>query len=322
MSSKQNQAVLAQPAVEVIRVVRFPLGRVWQAWLDPVQFAQWWIGDSFEATHISADVQVGGEFRWGLRNPQTGDTYMASGEYLEIVDHERFVLSWDSQHNGEFYLQGARVTISFRDIEGHATELRILHEMLNEAQQCSDYSQGWAKAFTFLAAYLARDDNTDGLLGEAQRSIRLSVDVTGTAAEIWPWLTEAGKLTQWFPQEADIEARPGGNYSFRWHKQGGCCHERSGSLTAVAAPLLLDMEWYPTNWDPARGTQQDWREASLTTVHWRLAETGQGSTRVSLEHRGWGYGELWDDMFTGHAEGWQEYVTNLREVKEGRRDIR
>ena len=322
MSSKQHQAVLAQPAVEIVRVVNFPLERVWSAWTDPLKFARWWIGDSFEATDISADVQVGGRFRWGLRNPQTGDSYMASGEYLEIVEGERFVLSWDSRHNDVPYLQGARVTISFRDIKGESTQVRILHEMLNEAQQCSDYSQGWARAFTFLAAYLADDDNTDNLLGEVLRSIRLSVEIAGSAADIFPWLTQADKLTQWFPHQAELDARPGGSYQFTWQRSDGGTHQRSGSITAVEAALLLDMEWYPTKWDPASGSEQDWREASRTMVHWRLSETGLGSTIVSLEHRGWGYGELWDDMFKGHAEGWQEYITNLREVIEGRADIR
>lgn len=323
MSSEQHQVVMAQPAVEIVRVVNYPLARVWQAWVDPVKFAQWWIGDSFEATDISAELKVGGRFHWGLRNPQSGDTYMASGQFLEIVDHERFVLSWDSQHNDEFYLQGARVTICFRDIEGRATEVRILHELLNEAQQCSDYTQGWGRAFTFLAAYLAAaGEDAAAKLSEPQRSIRLSVEIQASAVQIWPWLIEAGKLTQWFPSEVQINARPGGSYTFRWLKQDGSCHERSGSITAVEAPLLLDMEWFPTNWDPNSGSEQDWREASRTMVSWRLRETGQGSTLVSLEHRGWGYGEMWDDMFKGHAGGWQMYITNLRELIEGRADIR
>ncbi len=319
--SSEHKAVLARPAVEIVRVVNFPVARVWKAWVDPQKFASWWIGDLFEATDISADVRVGGQFRWGLRNPATGDSYMASGEYLEIVEHEHFVLSWDSRHNEETYLQGAQVTISFRDIEGRATEVRILHEFLDQAQQCSDYSQGWARAFTFLAAHLAEADNTAELLGEAQRSIRLSVEIRASAAEIWPWLTQAAKLTQWFPHEAEIEARPGGKYTFRWNKANGACHERSGRITVAEQPLILDMEWFPTDWDPVLAKDTDWHAAGLTTLQWRLRESGQGSTIVSLQHLGWGYGELWDDVFRGHAEGWQEYVTNLREVIEGRADI-
>jgi uncharacterized protein YndB with AHSA1/START domain len=323
MSSEQHQAVLAQPAVEIVRVVNFPRVRVWQAWIDPLKFARWWVSEGFEATDISADVRPGGGFRWGLRRELTGDTYMASGEYLEIVEPERFVLSWDSLHNDDYYVQGSRVTISFRDIEGKATEVRILHEFLNEARQCSDYSLGWSAAFDNLASFLAADGaDAAGLLGEPQRSILLRTEIEAGATEIWPWLIDAGKLTQWFPSEVQIDARPGGSYTFRWLKQDGSCHERSGSITAVEPPLLLDMEWYPTNWDPKSGPEQDWREASRTMVSWRIRETEQGKCLVSLAHRGWGYGEIWDDMFKGHAGGWQLYITNLREIIEGRADIR
>lgn len=319
--SKREGILLALPAVEVVRVVGYPIQRVWNAWMDPQKFAQWWVSDGMEATEISADVRVGGAFRWGLRRTETGDTYMASGKYLEIEEPTRFVLSWDSEHNGSSYLQGAKVTISLRDLDGDATEIRILHEQLEQAQQCSDYSLGWAAACVELARFLGDGAPSPQTVGEARRSLRLAVEIDRPASEIWPWLVEPERLASWFPHEAEMDARAGGSYSFRWRKSDGNCHERSGAVTLAEQPLMLDMEWFPTDWDPQAASEQDWREAGRTIVSWRLNESGT-TTLVSLSHHGWHYGAQWDEMFNGHAEGWQEYVTNLREVLEGRADIR
>ncbi|MEZ5339437.1 MAG: SRPBCC domain-containing protein [bacterium] len=318
---KDIDVVLARPAIEVVRTLRFPLERVWQAWIDPQKFAQWWAGPELESTGITADVRVGGEFSWGLRRPESGDSYTAHGRYEEIVEHERFVLSWDSIRNGEAYVSGARVSISFRSVSG-GTELRILHEFLGEAEMCRHYSEGWASAVEKLAVHLDLDGNVQEHLGEPSRAILLRLELPLSAAAIWPLLTEAGRITQWFPQEAELDARPGGSYSFLWRRPDGSTHRRSGAITVAEAPLLLDMEWYPTDWDPQQGSEQDWREAARTLVHWRLSETGQGSCVVSLRHEGFGYGEGLDMIFRGHASGWQEYVTNLREVASGRADIR
>ncbi|MCB1186457.1 SRPBCC domain-containing protein [bacterium] len=318
---KDLDVVLAKPAVEVVRVVRFPLERVWNAWTDPQKFAKWWPGPDLESTGITADVRIGGEFSWGLRRPENGNTYLAHGRYEDIVEHERFVLSWDSIRNGEEYVSGARVSLSFRTVS-EGTEIRILHEFLGEAEMCRHYSEGWASAVEKLAVYLDLNGNVQENLGEPSRAILLQVEVPLSAAELWPWLTEADRITQWFPQQAELDANSGGSYSFRWIRANGSTHVRSGAITAVEAPMLLDMEWFPTDWDPAQGSEQDWREAARTMVHWRIRETGQGSCVVSLEHRGFQYGEGLDSMFKGHSEGWQEYVTNLREVTSGRADIR
>src|SRR5579885_1587309 len=47
-------------------------------------------------------------------------------------------------------------------------------------------------------------------------SVRREVVLPVSPEELWPALTEAERLADWFAPDVDIDARPGGGAVFRW----------------------------------------------------------------------------------------------------------
>jgi uncharacterized protein YndB with AHSA1/START domain len=57
--------------------------------------------------------------------------------------------------------------------------------------------------------------------------------------EVWEALTEPERLEEWFAQEAQLDARPGGEGVFRW----GDGDERRGVVREVEEPERLVLDW-------------------------------------------------------------------------------
>ncbi|MEO1065197.1 MAG: SRPBCC domain-containing protein [Actinomycetota bacterium] len=82
-------------AVVIERELEAPVELVWQMWTDPEHFAAWY-GPAGATISVSRmDVEVGGSRLIGM-TMQTPDGPMEmwfTGEYREIVEHERLVYS-------------------------------------------------------------------------------------------------------------------------------------------------------------------------------------------------------------------------------------
>ena len=49
--------------LEVRRVIKAPVERVFAAWLDPRQLQKWWGPPSMTCTHAEVDARTGGRYR-------------------------------------------------------------------------------------------------------------------------------------------------------------------------------------------------------------------------------------------------------------------
>ena len=76
----------------VTRVFDAPRALVWKAWTDPDYVVQWWGPKGFTAPVCRIDLRVGGKFLCCMRAPD-GKEFWNSGEYHEIVPHEKIVSS-------------------------------------------------------------------------------------------------------------------------------------------------------------------------------------------------------------------------------------
>lgn len=69
--------------IVITRVINAPRERVWEAWSDPEQLAQWWGPDGFTLTTESFDMRIGGEWRFVMHGPD-GTDYPNFIRYAEI----------------------------------------------------------------------------------------------------------------------------------------------------------------------------------------------------------------------------------------------
>src|SRR5437588_9730017 len=80
-------------SLEIKRFINAPRDRVYAAWTDPVQLKEWWGPESVRTRNITANVRVGGVYRWDLIN-QDGEEMTVHGEYRELVPNKKVVFTW------------------------------------------------------------------------------------------------------------------------------------------------------------------------------------------------------------------------------------
>lgn len=86
----QAVARVAAREVRITRELDAPRDRVWRAFTDPKQFAQWW-GPRGMPTDVRAlDVRPGGAYDIAMVGPD-GTRYPMTGSYTEVVAPERIV---------------------------------------------------------------------------------------------------------------------------------------------------------------------------------------------------------------------------------------
>ena len=120
--SKQEPFVIA-------RSFNAPLARVWKAWTEPEQMAQWWGPKGFKADVKTLDLKPGGVFHYRLESPQ-GQVMWGKFIFREIVPEQRLVfLSGFSDADGglthhpmapDWPLQMLS-TITFAEVDGKTT---------------------------------------------------------------------------------------------------------------------------------------------------------------------------------------------------------
>ena len=133
------------------------------------------------------------------------------------------------------------------------------------------------------------------------RSTTLQMLVASDAVSVFSYLSDQGKLTTWFADQAILEPQFGGKYHFRWKNQ----EPVDGVVTEFNPANTLALSWkHPT-------------DEVETQVRFKLSPQG-GQTLVELEQRG----------FTSAADlekavkSWVFYMENLKSVIENQVDLR
>jgi uncharacterized protein YndB with AHSA1/START domain len=135
---KENQtAGTAGYKLTVTRVINASCARVWQAWTDPKQLAQWFTPKEVECRNLTADVKVGGTFR--IHMVSAKGEHFAIGKYNEIIPNSRLQFTWEWEN---YAMPDSVVTVSFEDL-GAATRLTLVHEGLPDEEDLQQHTHGW-----------------------------------------------------------------------------------------------------------------------------------------------------------------------------------
>jgi len=130
------------------RVLTASPDRVFAAFTETSQLAQWYGPEGMTAEIFSNDLSPGGRYELVMRSDE--GEYHLSGAYEEIDPSKKLVMTWKWK-TGEIT---SRVTIELSP-KGDKTHLRLTHGGFAEADDATAHHQGWTSSLNDLERYLA-----------------------------------------------------------------------------------------------------------------------------------------------------------------------
>lgn len=131
--------------VTLTRIYNAPRERVWKAWTDPKQFAQWWGPAGFTNPRCEVDVRPGGAIRIDMRGPD-GTVYPMTGVYEEVVAYERLVFTASALDEKGKPLFEVLNTVTFAE-QGGKTKLtvqaRVVTKTAGADAMLDGMEEGW-----------------------------------------------------------------------------------------------------------------------------------------------------------------------------------
>jgi len=137
-------------AVNLVRQIAARRSIVFDAFVTPEGLTSWWSPDELPVISASADVRVGGRFRVRFKTAD-GIEHECRGEFLEIVEPERLIMSWQWTEGGEPEAGDSitRLELHLRAIDT-GTELTLIHAGLPNELSVSSHTWGWEGALRML----------------------------------------------------------------------------------------------------------------------------------------------------------------------------
>ena len=145
---------MTEPGITYMRVFDAPRERVWKEWTEPEAFADWFGGTEAEipVASVSMDVRPGGTWQATMFAGPERREIRWKGEYLEVVEPERLVLTVTDRPD-----EDARelLTVVLTDLGDGRTEMLFRQTGHMDAEQYRRAESGWGTFFDRLDARLA-----------------------------------------------------------------------------------------------------------------------------------------------------------------------
>lgn len=137
---------MADPVIEITRVFDAPRERLWEEWTEPERFADWFGGPACEVPldTVAMDVRPGGAWRLTMFAEPGRGRIDWHGEYLEVDEPERLVLTMSDEPGSDRY---ALVTVVFNDLGGGRTEMQFEQRGGPPPEALEAARQGWGGFF-------------------------------------------------------------------------------------------------------------------------------------------------------------------------------
>jgi uncharacterized protein YndB with AHSA1/START domain len=154
--SKTNQDTDVQHDIEIHRVFKLPVSKVWQALTVPEYFEKWYGPEGYSCPYSSMEAKKGGKYLNCMRSPD-GKDFWSTGVVKEFIPEKKLVLSdsfSDSEGNvisaSDYGLPGdwpreLAITYELEEADG-ATKLHLTHEGVPEEAH-DDCVKGWKECF-------------------------------------------------------------------------------------------------------------------------------------------------------------------------------
>jgi uncharacterized protein YndB with AHSA1/START domain len=140
--------------IAITRVFAAPREQVWREWTEPEAFADWFGGPQAEVplSTVAMDVRPGGQ--WSLTmffGPERREIRWR-GEYREVVEPERLVLTISDQPEDDRY---ELLVVVLRALDGDRTEMSFEQRGLRRPEDYEGAESGWSTFFDRLDERLA-----------------------------------------------------------------------------------------------------------------------------------------------------------------------
>jgi uncharacterized protein YndB with AHSA1/START domain len=140
--------------LEIKRFINAPRDRVYRAWTDPAQLKEWFGPEKVRTRNFTADVRVGGKYRWDLTDPE-GEEMSAFGEYRELATGKKIVFSWKWDDDENWTTHNSIVTVELADRDG-GTEVKLTHVQLPSEESRDRHTEGWTSLLEKLEKFVTK----------------------------------------------------------------------------------------------------------------------------------------------------------------------
>ena len=144
-------------SLTIVRQIRARPSIVFAALTTPDGIVQWWGPDAGQVLFAETDVRIGGRFRVRFRKLD-GDEHESAGEYLEVVESKRLVMSWQWTSGGVPDEAGevSRIEIDLKLIDC-GTEMTFTHAHLRTEDSRASHEWGWSGALDKLVRHFSTE---------------------------------------------------------------------------------------------------------------------------------------------------------------------
>lgn len=141
------------------------------------------------------------------------------------------------------------------------------------------------------------------------RTLQKEITVTESKELLWHAWTIGERARQWFAPEVNIDPRVGGAFELFFNP----ANKEQMNTKGCQFTSLKPMDQLTFTWKgPDDFSELMNHTDTLTSVNVRFIETGDKTTKVAIEHMGWGTGEDWDRAYRWHEMAWGQVLNSLK----------
>ena len=140
----------------------------------------------------------------------------------------------------------------------------------------------------------------------SERAIVKEVVVKATADSVWKKWTTADGIRSFFAPDALVDPRPDGPFQIYMNPYAPPGLKGADDMRYLA---LQEGKFVSFTWNAPPNLPQARRQRTVVIV--RFAPAGEGETKVTLTHTGWGEGGEWDETYKYFDRAWGRVLANL-----------
>jgi uncharacterized protein YndB with AHSA1/START domain len=140
---------ISRPSLTLVRIIKAPPAKVFEAITEPALILQWWGPDAGLTLSAEADVRPGGRFSIVFQM-LNGSRHNPTGIYREVIQNQKLTFTWEWPGMPE---RESFVTFLLKPVDG-GTELTLIHEQLPDEAARASHEWGWQGLLEQLSSFM------------------------------------------------------------------------------------------------------------------------------------------------------------------------